>query len=231
MKLILDIETVPSQSQEVRERIEAGVKPPGNITKEDSLAKWNKEKAPEIAHEKWLKTALDGTYGEIICICWAVDEGEVHSVSRRMGESEREMLANFYNAVKEELKVARVSQGGPDIDITASPMMVGHNVGFDIRFLWQRSVLLQVTPSFHLPVNAAPWSGKYFDTMTTWAGVRDFVKLDAIARAFGLEGKGDMSGADVWPLVKEGRIDEVVKYCTGDVEDTRTVAKYMERYL
>jgi predicted PolB exonuclease-like 3'-5' exonuclease len=51
--------------------------------------------------------------------------------------------------------------------------------------------------------------------------------MDRLCRLLGIPGKGDISGADVWPMVQSGRIQEVAKYCRDDVERTRAMHKRM----
>ena len=46
MHIFIDIETLPSQSAELKSLIEAGVKPPGNISKQETIDKWNVESRP-----------------------------------------------------------------------------------------------------------------------------------------------------------------------------------------
>lgn len=48
--------------------------------------------------------------------------------------------------------------------------------------------------------------------------------MDRLCRVLGIPGKGDgPSGADVWPMVQAGKLDEVTAYCRADVERTRSL--------
>ncbi len=71
------------------------------------------------------------------------------------------------------------------------------------------------------------WMFGVHDTMVEWAGSRDRISLDRLCKVFGIEGKGDITGADVYPMYKEGRIDEISQYCAHDVDITRAVYKRM----
>ena len=51
--------------------------------------------------------------------------------------------------------------------------------------------------------------------------------MDRLCRLLGIPGKGDISGADVWPMVKAGKLAEVAEYCRGDVERTRALYNRM----
>jgi 3'-5' exonuclease len=107
---------------------------------------------------------------------------------------------------------------------------VGHNViGFDFPFLWKRSMVLGVRPPAYLPRNPSPYrSEMVYDTMLLWDPTqRAGGSMDRICKLMGLPGKGDISGADVWPMVKAGDIAAVSEYCRGDVERTRAMYKRM----
>ena len=111
------------------------------------------------------------------------------------------------------------------------PVFVGHNlVGFDLRFLFQRSVMLGIRPPIWMPVNPKPWDESVFDTMTAWSGFGNRVSLDKLCRAFGIAAKGseigeEIDGSMVWNFVQAGRIADVAKYCAGDIERTREIHK------
>jgi len=75
---------------------------------------------------------------------------------------------------------------------------------------------------------ARPWeSDKVYDTMIQFAGVGNRISLDKLCLAFGMEGKGDISGADVWPMWQAGKHVEIAEYCLSDVRKTREVYKRM----
>src|SRR5574337_886391 len=110
------------------------------------------------------------------------------------------------------------------------PCIVGHNhAGFDLRFIWQRAVILGVKPPIWWPHNARPWdTDVVFDTMVQWAGTGNRISMDNLCAALGLPGKSEgMDGSMVWDAVKDGRISEVADYCKGDVERTRAIYKRM----
>jgi 3'-5' exonuclease len=218
--LYLDIETIPSQSQQVKEDIYASISPPGNIKKPESIAAWMKENAEQAAEEKWLKTSFDGSRGEVVCISWALNLSEVRTRFRSQGESERGLLENFYVAVNESLisegigMMQRVIHGSKDL--------------FDLRFLFQRSVVLSCKPSFDLRQDTRYNGEHVYDTMTAWAGWGNYVSLDAVCKALGVESpKTDMTGADVWPEFQKGNIKKIADYNRADVEALRNVHRRM----
>ena len=66
--------------------------------------------------------------------------------------------------------------------------------------------------------------------MIDWAGVGNRVSLAKLCKVFGLDAKGseigeEIDGSKVWDFVKDGRIEDVARYCEGDVERTRQVYK------
>jgi hypothetical protein len=108
------------------------------------------------------------------------------------------------------------------------PIVVAHNAQFDIRMIWQRAVILGVTPPAWWPIDVRPWDrSRIIDTMTMWAGERDRVKLDALCKALGLPGKGSIDGSKVYDAILSGRLPEVVTYCGDDVRRLRCVHRRM----
>ena len=107
------------------------------------------------------------------------------------------------------------------------PLWAAHNgCGFDFRFLWQRCVIRGIKPCIPIPYNSKPWEA--VDTLFLWKGINKAGgSLDAICKAFGIPGKGDMDGSKVWDAVKEGRIKEVAEYCRDDVNKLRQIHKRM----
>lgn len=217
----LDIETIPSQRNEAKARAAARVTPPGNISKAESIAKWEAEKRPALEEEQWRKTSFDGGWGEIVCICWAVMDGPVREATRpTLGDSEADCLASFFAGVLDD---CRAYNGRP---IT----WVGHNLaGFDLRFLWQRAVVLGVPPPVKMRHNATPWSGVIVDTMHEWAGTRGSVKLTELCEILRIDvGHEDtIDGSQVWDEYQAGRFDTILSHCRADVERTRAVHQRM----
>jgi predicted PolB exonuclease-like 3'-5' exonuclease len=210
----LDIETIPSQRPGALEEIRAGIQAPGNMSKPETIAAWLRDNADTAAEEKWRKTALDGSQGEIVCIGWAINDEPTRSVFRRLGGDEAEMLRIFYREVK-------------DSGVNHISTIVGHNVkDFDLRFLFQRSVINNVQPSFPLRTESRYGGDFVFDTMLTWAGWGNRISLKNLCKAIGIDAKtGDIDGANLWDAVLAGRYDEICTYCESDVAATREVYK------
>lgn len=223
MNLYLDIETIPTQDEATKIEIAANIHPPGNIKKPESIQKWFAENEEAEFEKAYRKTALIGTVGEIVCISWAVGDGEIHHVYRDVGGNEAVMLANFMLQLQKSLII-------PNTDKLIKPVWIGHYVtGFDLRFLWQRYVINGVIPLIPIPYNARPWDKDVYDTKIEWAGTQStgYGSLDMLSRVLGQKGKGDIDGSKVWDAILDGRIMDVVEYCDDDVERVRGIHKCM----
>lgn len=234
MNIYLDIETIPGQSQKVRdmlaadaEREKRSIKAPGNYKDAAKISDFLEARIAEIdaAHdERWRKTALDGAFGQIVCVGVAIDDAPPVAIYRedwQAVDSERDVLEEFFALL---WKSCNPSSG-------RHPTFIGHNiVGFDLRFIFQRAVILGVIPPPFIPFNARPWDETVFDTMVSWAGIGNRVRLDKLCDVFDLPKKGseigdDIDGSKVWDFVQAGRIADVADYCCGDVMRTRAIAR------
>jgi len=222
MNLYIDIETIPSQQQWVKDEIAKTIAAPAQYKKPDSIAKWLKDNRESAADDKWRNTSFDGSLGEIVAISWATDGGLPKVVSRGLGESEANMLDDFFRSVTLDLTDKQ--------NVLHEPVWIGHYItGFDLRFLWQRCVLNDVHPTISIPYAAKPWDKAVFDTKIEWSGMQStgYGSLDMVSKIMGYEGKGDIDGSKVWDYVKDGRIKEVAEYCKDDVEKCRALHRRM----
>ena len=210
-----DIETIPSQDPEVRAEIRSAVTAPAKYSKPESIAEWLAANRDAEGDAQWLKTSFDGGAGQCVCIGFAVGDGRAYaySVTDLSRDAETKMLQDFFCALTDAGHV----------------QLVGHNIiGFDIPFLWKRAMILGVKPPFNFPRSPKPWSELVCDTMTLWdSQQRSGGSMDRICRLMGIPGKGDFSGADVWPAIERGEFRRVADYCKGDIERTRAMHKRM----
>jgi predicted PolB exonuclease-like 3'-5' exonuclease len=210
MKVVFDIETLPTQSPEIISMIASDIKAPGTYKKAESIAEWEATQKQSAVDEAVAKTSFDGAYGTICCIGWSIDGGEIKSVTG----DEKSILEAFFNDL--------VDNNPRNLE----PVFIGHNVSaFDLRFLFQRAVILGIRPPAFIPFNAKSWDSQIFDTMTYFAGFGNRISLDKLSKCLGLEGKTGMTGADVYPAYLAGNIKEIAEYCEHDVELTRNVYK------
>lgn len=217
MRLYLDIETIPTQSADIRAKIADTITPPGTYKKPESIAAWEKDNKPALVKEAIAKTALDGAFGHICCIGWAIDDLPAQAeTAAHTGEAR--LLAMFLASINALVEQRR----------GLLPTIIGHNVvNFDIRFIWQRAICLGVRMPGWFPRDPKPWGHDTFDTMTAFAGQRGTVGLDKLCIALGLEGKGDIDGSMVGDLWAAGEHQKIKDYCIADVERARAVHRKM----
>ena len=84
MQIYLDIETIPTQSQAVRDMIRETLSPPGNIKKAESIAAWWAEQGETALADAIAKTALDPATGHICTIGWAVNDEPAEALLDRI---------------------------------------------------------------------------------------------------------------------------------------------------
>lgn len=217
-KLFLDIETIPANSDE---------ETTGKALKylyERKLEKRAKKKDSgegviEMPFDEFVRgTSFDGSFGRVLCICLAVNNDPVKCYCNI--KNEKKTIEHFW-------KVAGQCN-----------LFVGHNVlDFDLRFIWQRSIVLGVKPSWqdedrNRPryLSFARYASKpVFDTMHEWVKWgRDSIGLEHVALALGIPTpKEGIDGSKVWDFYKAGKVKEICEYCMRDVETTRAVYKRM----
>jgi DNA polymerase elongation subunit (family B) len=220
--IFFDIETVPTSDPEVIEEITANIKPPATMSKPETIAKWEAENKERVIEEKVNATGLDGGLGSIICIGYAINDGAVDVLK---GASESYILTDFF-AVCEEATQLHYTGGIAN----NPPLYVGHNIiGFDLRFIWQRAVILGIEPPARMPFDRQAQMKGVYDTMVQWNPDREKrVSFDGLCRRLGVPSpKSDMDGSQVWDFFKAGRIDRIANYCAADVLATRLCYKKM----
>jgi hypothetical protein len=217
MNVFIDIETIPAQPEDkAKQLIAESISAPKTMSKAETIQAWHngegkyageKEKAIE---EKYRKTALDGTTGEIISIAYAIEDGETQCFSRALDGDE----LTFISLAMDEI----------DLNLGARPpRFVGHNIRFDLRFLFQRCAINSIHPSFSFK-QYGRHATDFFCTMEAWAGFGKFISQDNLCKALGIEGKpSDIDGSKVWDIVKAGDVGRVQEYNADDVEKVRKI--------
>lgn len=217
--IFFDIETIPSQLPGVLDEFKAAVQAPAQYKKPESIAEWLRENREAEGEAAWLKTSFDGGLGHVCCIGLAVDNESARSYQVPADaygnrNHEAEMLMAFFS----------------DLTDIGRSVLVGHNIiGFDLPFIWKRCMVLGVKPPQWFPRNPSKYSSEMVrDTMLLWdMEQRAGGSMDRLCKLLGIPGKGDISGADVWPMVEAGDIEGVAEYCRADVERTRLMFKRM----
>ncbi len=223
MNLFIDIETVPQQPEEqCKAEIAETIEAPANMKKPETIAEWHSGAGKyagakdALIEEKYRSTSFDGAKGEIISIAWAVDDGEVKSLSRKLDESETDFLTVALSGIS-----ASVIN---DNSHSAAIHFIGHYIsGFDLKFMFHRCVIIGVKPPFLIPFDGRH-GNQFYDTMIGWCGYKDRISQENLCKALGIEGKpSDIDGSKVWEFVKAGKIEEVEAYNRDDVEKVRQI--------
>lgn len=154
-------------------------------------------------------TTFDGAFGRIACISYALN----HDAVQTLCGTEEEMLREFWQ-----------------IAVTTD-LFVGFNIiDFDMRFIYQRSIIKRVRPTRDLTF-ARYRSNPMFDLMYEWSkwNQSNKISLDSLAKALGIPSSkgGKVEGKDVAKAWEDGRIKEICEYCEKDVEVTRKIYKKM----
>src|SRR3989344_2111215 len=170
----------------------------------------NKKSIQEKDFEKYfLQTSFDGGFGRIACVSYAVNNQAVQTLSGQ----ENKILQDFWEIAK-------------NIDL-----FIGFNViDFDLRFIYQRSVVLGVKPTVELSF-ARYRNNPIFDIMHEWKkwNMNASISLNTLSKILKLPTSkgGAIEGKDVAKAFEDGRIKEICEYCEKDVELTRKIYKKM----
>ena len=152
------------------------------------------------------KLSLSAATAKIVCLCYAIEPPPDSQVQVLEGE-ETEIIKSFWNLAV-------------DCDL-----FVGHNIlDFDLRFIYQRSIIHQIKPSRDLPF-ARFRNAPIFDTMHEWSRWgREHASLDTLSKTLSLASpKENLDGSKVYPYYRAGKLADIVDYCKCDVESVRQV--------
>jgi hypothetical protein len=152
------------------------------------------------------KLSLSAATAKILCLCYAIEPPVGSAVQVFEGE-ETEIIKNFW-------KLA--------VDCN---LFVGHNIlDFDLRFIYQRSIIHQIKPSRDLPF-ARFRNAPIFDTMHEWSKWgREHASLDLLSRTLSIPSpKETLDGSKVYPYYRAGKVADIVNYCKCDVDSVRQV--------
>jgi predicted PolB exonuclease-like 3'-5' exonuclease len=154
------------------------------------------------------KLSLSAATAKIICLCYAIEPSVSGTVEVLKGE-ETDIIKGFWKIV-------------PDCNL-----FVGHNIlDFDMRFIYQRSVIHQIKPSRDIPFTRFR-NAPIYDTMQEWSKWgREHASLDSLSKALGIPSpKENLDGSKVYPYYRAGKLPEIIEYCKRDVESVRAVYK------
>ncbi len=154
-------------------------------------------------------TSFDGAFGRIACLSYAVNDEPIKTLCG----DEKKLLQDFWEVA------------------VLADLFVGFNLmDFDLKFIYQRSIILGIKPTKDLYF-ARYRSSPIYDVMCEWAkwDMQDKISLDTLAKVLSLPSSkgGAIEGKDVAKAYADGRIKEICEYCEKDVELTRKIYKKM----
>jgi predicted PolB exonuclease-like 3'-5' exonuclease len=156
------------------------------------------------------RLSLSAMTAKICCMGYAVEPPPDAAVEVLNGE-EQEILKGFWRLAA-------------DCDL-----FVGHNIlDFDLRFIYQRSVIHQIRPSRDIPFDRFR-NAPIYDTMQEWSKWgREHASLDALSKALGVPSpKESIDGSKVYPYYRSGKLAEICEYCKRDVDSVREIYRWL----
>lgn len=216
--IYIDVETVPDQSEGAPERALSLLKVPGNYSKPETIAKWLQENGEKA----WRDTALNGAYGELLCIGFAFDDYAPDTIYRDL-----ELVNSEYAQLSIFLEVLR--------DLDEPFTVVGHNIMWDLKFLYHRAAVLGLLDEYRaarLPINPSPYAGEVYCTSQAWTWEhRQGIKLGELCDILGIDnpkcevGGQLLDGSSVYDFHLAGHDDLIAEYCKRDVNAVREIYK------
>ncbi len=216
--LFLDIET-------------ATLYPDLDSIKEDLRAHWYKkfdryavrhqgDEQDSVSAESYFqdKAAIFAEYAKVVCISVGyIKKGESSYEFRTKTFKQRNELdlLNQFCELLNEYYYDRFNH-----------YLCGHNIKeFDIPFLCRRMIINQVSlPNLLNIAGLKPWQANHLlDTMDLWkyGDYKHYTSLDLLCTVLKIDSpKSDISGKDVSRLYWKGKINDIAKYCEGDVRAT-----------
>lgn len=217
--ITIDIETLPNVSEEgVYEGILETMENPFKQAKRRQ--EWEDVDRYQDADKEFRKQALSPWKGEIVSICWAVNDDEVKGTVRNpKEESERDFLVRTDQAIYDNVMEHNER---PEYAI-----WVAHNAQFDLGWISKRCLKYQIRTKMQYPIAPRPLGERnVYCTMANAAGWSGRVGLSTLAKFFGL-GDKIADGGDVYDMYRAEEFDKILEYCKKDVEITREVYYYL----
>jgi 3'-5' exonuclease len=156
------------------------------------------------------RLSLSAMTAKICCLGYAV-EPPLDSTVEVLHGDEQEILKGFWKLAAD------------------CNLFVGHNIlDFDLRFIYQRSVIHQIKPSREIPFGRFR-NAPIYDTMQEWSKWgREHASLDALSKALGVPSpKESLDGSKVYPCYRAGKLTEICEYCKRDVDSVRQVYRWL----
>jgi predicted PolB exonuclease-like 3'-5' exonuclease len=212
--IVVDIETIPGLDKPGPDDISV----PANYKNPEVIEKYRTD--PDRINELWIKQSLDFIRGRIHTIAWKINDEPTQSIWHD-GTDEEGLLKRFEQALLDTFKEHYGN------DTMYGVTWVGHNIKrFDAPFIWLRARKYKCEKLIKM-LGESPRDVKMEDTMLwcNFNSYRDYVSLDAACKLFGLPGKGEMDGSQVFKYWQAGKNEEIGMYGAGDVGRTYNLAR------
>lgn len=219
MNIFLDLEMTPDLTPGALERCMSVVRPPGQYSKPESIAKWMAENAETIGRENWQRTALDPMVGSIYVFGISIQGEMPITLFRKPEEPEGGLLTLGLDVIAAALN--KTGQNRP-------PRFIGWNHrAFDLPFLAKRCVINNIVPPFKLPLHSRYNDERVLDLMTEWAGSREYAKQSDVATALGIPVPSEINGKDLWAFVEKNGVEAAANKCRSDINVLIEIYKRM----
>lgn len=166
------------------------------------------------------RSSLYAEFSKLVCISVGRIKKGVLYITTYKDKDEKNLLEAFMEDLNEFVKAR------------PNTRLVGHGIkGFDIPFIFRRSLVNYVTPNRLIDVGGLkPWEVTALDTKDLWKGSGYYnSSLLAVCHALGLKSpKEDISGAqvgDVYYNEGEAGLQRIADYCEQDVLAVANVVK------
>jgi len=215
--IIFDIETIPQDFDSLDE-----------AQKYYLLKTADTEKEKEKIKNQMALWAPTNKIVAIGMLCVETGKGAMYFQDKEKKEFEENGIKYWSGSEKEILEKFWVA-------IAHSNKFVTFNGrGFDCPVLMLRSAMLKIKPSKNLmPYRYS--SDQHIDLLeqlTFYNSVRKF-NLDFFCKSFGIPSpkSSGVTGHDVAPMFKEGKFEQIARYCAGDLEATKELYLRWQDYI
>ena len=205
MKILhFDIETIPFTEPTMDD-----ITPPANYKSAEAITKFKSN--PANLKKVIKQRSVDLIDSKVICISFALNEDKIQSL---YGDDEEELVNKFSDWY----------MGAMENKELFTAIFSGYNCReFDYPIMALRLQKYNCRAKTFFPMSMR--RERFFDPLLSLSGLRwgYKVSMDRLCNFYGLEGKSGVTGADVYDMHKDGRWDDIAKYCESDVELLRNL--------
>jgi len=211
--LFLDLETIAPQDIKPDPSL---VEPPGNYKNPETIRAYQEAKADEV----YRKLSLNPLWAQVIVISAAYGDEDIVVT---YGEDEQ----SIFNEFDKYLSSLSLSPQSTKDLIKQSPdtwTIVGYNIReFDAPILFLRAKKYGCKNIERLLRDLSRYDRRIEDVMQMALPTmgKQYLKMEELCKFFGIEGKGDIDGSNVYDYYLEGKIKDIADYCSKDVQRTR----------